>query len=79
MNKKETERAIEECCILQQLSHPNIVEYKDFYDEEDYMCLVLEFMDTDLYNYVNYYFDELTENDIKDIFEIIVNAVDHCH
>ena len=44
---------MDESSILQGLNHPNIVEYNDYFDEEGYMCIVLEHMQADLYHFMN--------------------------
>ena len=79
LRDRELLRAFEEAAILQELNHPNIVGYKDFFDENKYMCLVLEYMETDLYYYMNEYFDKLTEDIVRNIFKTIVGAIEHCH
>lgn len=79
MGEKDQENVLDECSFLNDLRHPRIVQFIDYYDEPDFQCIVLECMDTDLYLYLNENFDKFTEDDIRDIFRRSLEAVAYCH
>merc|ERR1719240_329652 len=64
---------------MMQLQHPNIVEFKDLYITKNYIFLVMEQMDMDLYSYMKLKHDKLTEEDIRAIFRNITYGIKHCH
>lgn len=55
------------------------MDFKDYYDEQQYICIVLECLHTDLYAYMNENFNKFTEEDIRFIFKKTLEAVIHCH
>jgi serine/threonine protein kinase len=65
--------------MLNRLQHPNIVGLRDFYNKEQYCCMVLEYLKQDLYDYIVRDYNKLTEDEVKDIFRQIVKALSFCH
>lgn len=65
--------------ILRRLDHPNIVKLIDFFDEEHYFYVVLEYLsggelfekllEKEIYN----------ENDARDVAIQILKAIKYCH
>lgn len=65
--------------ILRSLDHRNIVEYIEFFHEDDEFFLVTEKMDMDLYDFMNVNTSHFTESDIKMIFREIAEGINYCH
>lgn len=72
-------RICREASLLQSLSHPHIIQFKDFFYEEDTICLVMERMDKTVYDLMNEYCDDLSEQWIRHIFKSTCLAVRFCH
>lgn len=68
LSSLEIKQAMKESKMIDDLQHPNIVGLRDFYNKEKYCCIVMEYMQRDLYDYVVRDYDKLTEDDIRDIF-----------
>ena len=66
--KKNLRDILREAEILMELDHENVVKFRDFYVQEDYLLLVTEKLDMDLYSYINKYYDKICENDLRKIF-----------
>lgn len=65
--------------VMMQLRHENIVEFKDLFVTKNYVYLVMEKLDMDLYTYLKIYYDRLTESDIQSVFKKITCGIKHCH
>lgn len=48
-------------------------------DEVDHVCIVTEWMSMDSFDYINWYYNQLNEMDVKRIFKMAAVAVKHCH
>lgn len=65
--------------VLMSLSHPNIVQALDFFEEDDYFYVVLEYLDG------GELFERLmekevyTEGEARDLFTVLLTAVKYCH
>ena len=55
------QNVIREAETLLSLKHPNILGFRDFYLSENYILLFTEKLDMNLFEYLNKYFDTLTE------------------
>jgi calcium/calmodulin-dependent protein kinase I len=68
-----------EVAILQKLKHKNIVEAKDFFEEEKCFYLVLEYLDGgELFDRIvkkTYY----SEKDARDLVLVVLGALKYCH
>ncbi|CAG8488364.1 9352_t:CDS:2 [Acaulospora morrowiae] len=66
--------------LLKFIDHPNIVSLIDTIDTPSHLCLVLEYVPGgELFDFVNDYYDETTEEDAKHIFLQIVDIVSYLH
>ena len=65
--------------VLMSLNHPNIVQALDFFEEEDYFYVVLEYLEG------GELFERLiqkavyTEGEARDLFMVLLKAVKYCH
>ena len=50
---------------MRSLKHENILRFKDAYIEEKYMFIVTEQMEMDVLDYINIYYDQLTEDIVR--------------
>jgi calcium/calmodulin-dependent protein kinase I len=78
--QKEDELSLRiEVEVLMSLNHPNIVQALDFFEEEDYFYVVLEYLDG------GELFERLiekavyTEGEARDLFTVLLRAVKYCH
>ena len=79
MDKYQVYCAMREASVLSKMKDINVLSLKDYYMCENYVCLVTDFMDMSLMDYLNDYYDELTKDQKLSIFFQIVKAVDYCH
>lgn len=79
MRVGELEIVEKEVEILSTLNNENILSLYDFYDEDDCIFIVTEMYQMNLLDYINTYYDKLTEARIKFIFKKITNGIEYCH
>ncbi|RIB11471.1 kinase-like domain-containing protein [Gigaspora rosea] len=66
--------------ILEYINHPNIVSLLDTIETPTHLCLVLEYVPGgELFDYVNDYYEKITEDEVKQIFYELVNTVSYLH
>ncbi|CAJ0847445.1 2607_t:CDS:2, partial [Entrophospora sp. SA101] len=66
--------------MLKFINHPNIVRLFDVVDISTHFCLILEYIPGgELFDYVNDYYEETTEQDSKQIFLQLVDIVKYLH
>mmetsp|Transcript_18584 Transcript_18584/g.43057 ORF Transcript_18584/g.43057 Transcript_18584/m.43057 type:complete len:518 (+) Transcript_18584:19-1572(+) len=79
LKHSEDEGVMNEVAILQSLVHKHIVQLVDFYEEEDYFYLVMEYMrGGDVFDRIvekNHY----TEKDARDLTLVLLKAVKFMH
>lgn len=79
LHKDDEENLRREVEILMSLNHPNIVKVLDFYQEEQYFYVVLEYMSG------GELFDRLmekavyTEGEARDLAIVLLKAIQYCH
>lgn len=78
--QKEDELSLRiEVEVLMSLNHPNIVQALDFFEEEDFFYVVLEYLEG------GELFERLiekavyTEGEARDLFTVLLKAVQYCH
>ena len=64
---------------MTKIEHENILKYKDFYMNDDYICLVTDWMHMNLMEYLNDCYNHLSRKIKLSIFKKIAEAVDNCH
>ena len=77
---QEDELALrQEVSIMQALKHQNIIRIYDFFEEEKFYYLVLEYMDG------GELFDRIVkktvynEAEARDVIRVLINAIKYCH
>ncbi|CAG8603971.1 27393_t:CDS:2 [Dentiscutata erythropus] len=66
--------------ILEYINHPNIVSLLDTVETPTHLCLILEYVPGgELFDYVNEYYEKITEEEAKQIFYELVNIVSYLH
>jgi calcium/calmodulin-dependent protein kinase (CaM kinase) II/calcium/calmodulin-dependent protein kinase I len=76
---KTDEAVLQEVAIMNQLDHPNLVSVVDFFEEDDFYYIVMEYMaGGDVFDRIidmnNY-----TEKDARDLAKVLLEAVDYMH
>lgn len=63
------------------LKHPNILSLVDFIVDREEMIIVTELMQMNLINFINkkQKYKNLTESELKKIFMLIAQAIQHMH
>ncbi|XP_067451525.1 interferon-induced very large GTPase 1-like [Thunnus thynnus] len=81
MSPEERQKAQKEVEVLAKMSHPNIVQYKESFEEEDCLCIVMDYCEGgDLFKKINSQKRELfSEDQILDWFVQICLALKHIH
>ena len=80
MNSKEREEARNECRILQQLSHPNIVRYYEHLERNGVLYIIMEYADGgDLHSKMKRHPAGLPEDVCLHYFAQICLAMDYLH
>ena len=64
---------------MKSLDHPNIVKAEGYYEDNDYVIIVMEIMAFDLRNLLLKVDIVIDESLIKDIFYQMLMSVQHCH
>ena len=65
--------------LMQLQDHVNIVNLMDYYAEESSICLVFEYLQSDLAEVIEQTTDFLPVSYIKSFAQMILRALDHCH
>ncbi|XP_060075808.1 serine/threonine-protein kinase Nek1-like [Ylistrum balloti] len=81
MNSKEREEARKEVAVLAQLHHPNIVAYRESFEERGLLYIVMDFCEKgDLYSKINSQRGLLIpEDQVLDMFVQMCLAIKHIH
>jgi len=80
--KKESEKRSlrKEIAIHTQLKHPNITEVYEVLENDDFVFIIMEYLDGgDLFHYVTSKDYRLPEAKVKHLFWQIVSALHYCH
>lgn len=78
-NQKDEEHLCSEIRILQSIVHPNVIQFYEFYDSQNFFCLFQEyFQGYSLLEYVNMQ-GPLPEDQTKKIFYQLLSVVDFLH
>ena len=64
---------------MQKLDHPHILKLKDMIEDGEHLCLITEWLSMDSFDYINWYFNQLTENDVRKMIKMTALAVKYCH
>ena len=71
---------IKEINLLKHLDHPNIVKYYDYFEEEDYIYLMMEYLEGGtLKEYINNKKNNITENEARIIIKQLLTAISYLH
>lgn len=72
---------VDEVQILARMDHPNIVKYYETYEDENYISIVMEYLQgEDLFKLISTKkYDNFTEKDIAEIISCILNALSYIH
>lgn len=72
---------VDEVQILAKMDHPNIVKYYETYEDENYINIVMEYLQgEDLFKLISTKkYDNFTEKDIAEIISCILRALSYIH
>lgn len=80
INEQEKKEALREAEILKILEHPNIIKFRDFFIENDTLCIAMDYADGgDLWQKIYSSETYISENQILDWFAQICLALKHIH
>ena len=78
-SEKKYSNIIKEINLLKHLDHPNIVKYYDYFEEEDYIYLMMEYLEGGtLREYINNN-KNISENDSRIIIKQLLTALSYLH
>ena len=79
-SEKKYSNIIKEINLLKHLDHPNIVKYYDYFKEEDYIYLMMEYLDGGtLKEYIRNKQENITENEARIIIKQLLTAISYLH
>ena len=71
---------LKEIEVLKKVEHPNIVQYFNFLKEDNYMFIIMEFLEGGtLKQYIQENADNITEDIAREIIKQIFNALNYLH
>ena len=78
-SEKKYSNIIKEISLLKNLDHPNIVKYYDYFEEEDFIYLMMEYLEGGtLKQYINSKSD-ITEDEARIIIRQLLTALSYLH
>jgi serine/threonine protein kinase len=78
-SEKKYSNIIKEINLLKNLDHPNIVKYYDYFEEEDFIYLMMEYLEGGtLKQYINSKSD-ITEDEARIIIRQLLTALSYLH
>ena len=78
-SEKKYSKIIKEINLLKNLDHPNIVKYYDYFEEEDYIYLMMEYLEGGtLKEYITNK-KEITEDEARKIIKQLLVALSYLH
>jgi len=78
-SEKKYSNIIKEINLLKHLDHPNIVKYYDYFEEEDYIYLMMEYLEGGtLREYIKNN-ENITENESRIIIKQLLTALSYLH
>ena len=79
-SEKKYSNIIKEINLLKHLDHPNIVKYYDYFKEEDYIYLMMEYLEGGtLKEYIKNKKEDITENEARIIIKQLLTAISYLH
>lgn len=80
MRERDLSKMHKEVNILKALNHPNVVRVYDFFDDEDYFKIVMEFCDGgELFKKLVSEDQQYTEAKSREIIVLLISALKHCN
>ena len=78
--KKNKNEVLKEVELLKQIKHPNIVNYYNYYKDEDDIYIVMEYLEGGtLKNYIASQNNQINENDARIIIKQLLQALSYLH
>ena len=79
MSEGEIESMEVEMAVLKQLDHPNIIKLFEIFEDEKYICLVIELMEGgELYDMIEQKV-QFSEKDTKIVVKNLIGSLQYCH
>ena len=80
MDENNKNLVLKEIEVLKKVEHPNIVKYFNFLKEDNYMFIIMEFLEGGtLKEYIQENTDKITEDIAREIIKQIFNALNYLH
>jgi serine/threonine protein kinase len=78
MSEQQTARMRREVWFLRLLDHPNIIKLHDFWEDESFLSIVMEyFPGQELHTYIRH--KPLSESALRPLIRQVVDALDYAH
>ena len=78
-SEKKYSNIIKEINLLKHLDHPNIVKYYDYFEEEDYIYLMMEYLEGGTLRQYMKEKTNITEDDARIIIKQLLTALSYLH
>ena len=79
LSAMQLEAARNEERVMKSLDHPNVLKVNDMFESPQFLVIVMPIMKMSLLDYLKERQFQLSEEEARQIFAKIVDAVDHCH
>jgi serine/threonine protein kinase len=79
MTESDRESIQTEIEILKLIEHPNIIKLFDVFEDEKYICLVIELMEGgELFDLINEQ-KRFSEDQAREIVKNLIDSIQYCH
>ena len=79
MSESDKESMTTEIEILKQIDHPNIIKLYEVFEDENYICLVIELMEGGELFELFYEQKRFSEDQAREIVKILIESIRYCH
>ena len=79
MSDGEKESMYTEIEILKLIDHPNIIKLYDIFEDEKYVCLIVELMEGGELNDFIQEQKRFSETEVREIIKILIDSIRYCH
>ena len=79
MTESDRESIQTEIEILKLIEHPNIIKLFDVFEDENYICLVIELMEGGELFELFYEQKRFSEDQAREIIKILIDSIRYCH
>ena len=69
LSRRQLKQILKEADVLSKLRHEHVLRFVECMQDEDFLCIITEWLSMDTYDYININYDQLMERDVKMLFK----------